>query len=46
MAAVSNEDIAEVVEKLVTESVMGRFHALKVTAERMQQLGIVGNARE
>lgn len=42
MADLSGKTIAELAEALIDEAVMGRFHAVKVSAERIVRLGIVG----
>lgn len=46
MADLNGKTIADIAEALIDEAVMGRFHAVKVAAERIVRLGIAGKAGE
>ena len=46
MAQANKIEVAQMVEEIVRESVLGKFHVLKVAVEEMRRLGIEGISRD
>lgn len=46
MAQANKVEVSQMVEDLVREAVLGKFHVLKVAVEEMRRLGIEGIPRD
>jgi hypothetical protein len=46
MAQAKKVEVSQMVEDLVREAVLGKFHVLKVAVEEMRRLGIEGIERD
>ena len=46
LAGLSDRDMAEVAAEILEQGIVGRFHTVRVAADRMERLGLTGIQRE